>query len=400
MIPTPASATLLLVIALSAHAQQPNAGAHSMTINGIDGPPYPIATNDVRTSSIATFAMRAPANQPYAIYQSGALAIGTTTAFGGSVDLALTPAPTLPIDGFANPAYRTDATGNGGFGVQVPDAGVPPVGVPIGLQLALQAVVADPFSPYGLSNTAATRVTVVQGPIVTYYSLGDELEQHVSFPTTMQIPFYGNSYTGLFIGSNGYVCFGTSLGSDPTSSPQDMLSGPPRIAAQWCDLACPADAVRTTIDTNPGPGQPGYVRIDYIGVPDWLIPISHDLSILIRTDGYVEISSAATNNAAHFDQMTGIAPGYGFGGLNQPQRNFYGPQPAGSAVGSGILTTPPYAYVGGVNEAFYEWYGIVSQNLAYLQSYDNPYDLIGITLHFQTTGSGGLPGSSNRYVVY
>lgn len=392
------SMIVILLISAAAAAQQSNSAVHAMTINGIDGPPYPIATNDVRTNSTTVISLHGVSNQPYAICQAGALAVGVATVFGCSVDIALTPPPAVPIDGFSDPAYRTDLTGSSAIAVQVPGAG-PSTGIQLGLELALQAVIGDPFSPFGYSLTAATRVTVVQGPTVQYYSLGDEFEQPVSF-ANMALPFYGTNYTNAFIGANGYVCFGVSLGSDPTSSPQDMLTGPPRIAAQWCDLVCPPNAVKATLDSNPGPGLPGYLRIDYIGIQDWLAPISHDLSILIRTDGYLEVSSAATNNAAHFDQMTGISPGYGLGGWLQPQKNFAGPQPVGSNVGSGILTTPPFGLVGGVNEAFYEWFGIVALNLAYLQPYDNPYDLTGMTLHFLPCGSGALPGSTTRYAVY
>jgi hypothetical protein len=394
-----ASVIAVLLVSVAAAGQQSNSANHAMTINAVDGPPYPIATNEVRTNTTAVIAVTGVANQPYAIYESGALAAGVATAFGGSVDIAITPPPALPIDGFANPAFRTDLTGHGVIPVAVPGAGTPPAGVPLGLQRALQTVIADPFASSGLSLTAATRVTVIQGPTVTYYSLGDEYEQPVSFPST-PLPFYGVNYSTVFVGSNGYVCFGTSLGSDPTASPQDMLSGPPRIAAQWCDLQCPPNTVKVTYDPNPGSGAPAYLRVDYLGILDWLAPISHDLSILIRADGYVEIASGPSNNAAHFDQMTGIAPGFGMGGLGQGQKNFLGPQPLGSAVGPGILSTPPYALVGGPNEAFYEWFGITSLNLAYLQSYDNPYDLIGTTLRFMPSGQGVLPASTIQYTAY
>ncbi len=391
--------TALVFVTAAALAQQPNSPAHSMTINGVDGPPYPITSNDIRTSTLTTFTILGASYQPYAIYQASTLSVGAATVAGCSVDLALTPVPALVIDGFAEAAFRTAGNGTGVFSLQIPDPGYAPNGVPLGLQLALQAVVADPTSSDGYSLTAATRITVVQGPTVPYLSLGDEYEQSVTF-ANMPLPFYGNSYTRAFIGSNGYVSLGASLGSDPTASPQDMLSGPPRIAAQWCDLYCPPNGIRATIDANPGPGAPAYLRIDYLNVQDWLWGVHHDFSILLRADGYLEISSSVANNIAHFDQMAGIAPGYGLGGLNQAQKNFTGAQPAGSNIGPGILTTPPYSYVGGVNEAFYEWYGLTTQNPAYLQSYDNPFDLIGVTLHFLPTGSGGLPGSTNRYALY
>ncbi len=388
----------VLIVAASALAQQPNDATHSMTIDGSAGPPYPIATT-VRTNTATVITVRGAPQRPYAIYQAANVAAGSATLGGSIVDLPMSPIPECVIDGFVLPTFQTAGNGTSTIALLVPDAGAGPGLVPLGLHVALQAVIADPISAAGYSLTAATQITVTQGPFVQSYFLGDEYEQHLTFPS-MPLPFYGTNYTGVYVGSNGYVCFGTSLGSDPTSSPQDMLTGPPRIAAQWCDMVCPPNTVRTTIDPNPGPGMPGYVRIDYLNVQDYIIPVPHTFSIVIRTDGYVEINSPITNNASHFDQTTGIAPGFGLGGINQAQKNFTGPQPAGSTLGPGILSTPPYAYVGGINEAFFEWHGITTQNIAYLETYDNPYDLTGTTLHFLPGGAGWLPGSTSRYTLY
>ena len=90
MIRRPVSTIVILLISAAAAGQQSNSAVHAMTINGIGGPPYPIATNDVRTNSTAVISLQGVSNQPYAICQAGALAVGAATVFGCSVDIALT----------------------------------------------------------------------------------------------------------------------------------------------------------------------------------------------------------------------------------------------------------------------------------------------------------------------
>ena len=61
---------LLFLCVVAVGAQQPNIGGqHYMTINGIDGPPYPIVNNPVRTALPAAFTIWGATNQPYAIFQ-------------------------------------------------------------------------------------------------------------------------------------------------------------------------------------------------------------------------------------------------------------------------------------------------------------------------------------------
>src|SRR5262249_33309094 len=155
-------------------------------------------------------------------------------------------------------------------------------------------------------------------------------------------------------------------GGDYTPTPSEFDVGPPRLAPFWCDLDCPANSVKTTFDANPGNGNPGYVKIEYINVNDYTSNNTHNFSVLIRNDGYLEIVQSALNNASIYDEMTGIGPGSNLG-VPQVQRNFMGPQPVGSSVGPGILSTPPFQALGDVNKSLYEWFGILSQNSYYAQ---------------------------------
>ena len=59
MNPNAKAVVLLFLCVVAVGAQQPNIGGqHSMTINGVDGPPFPIINNPVRTALTATFTIR------------------------------------------------------------------------------------------------------------------------------------------------------------------------------------------------------------------------------------------------------------------------------------------------------------------------------------------------------
>jgi hypothetical protein len=373
-----------------------------MEINSTPGPPFPILTN-VRTSTSCPSLFGGASNQPYAVFQGANLSVGSmflpASNSLNSVDLALSPFPVLVIDGFQYPQYfSTDFSGVGGFSVTIPPSGNPPNGVPIGLQLGLQAIVADPVSSLGVTLTAATRITVTQGPTITWLNtLTDDNFQVVTMPAGNPIPFYGNNYTALNVNANGYITFGSQDIGDYTPTMGEFVTGPPRMAAFWTDLSTPSNTVRSTVDTNPGPGLFPYALIEFINVTGWTLSVQHSFSMYLQADGYLEIIYPPTNNASIYDQITGIGPGQNLGGT-QTQKNFIGPQPPGSTVGPGIL---PGSYLGNVNESFIEWFGLTNGSMPYYgNSYDNPHDLFTQTLHFMPQGSGSLPGSTNRYVVY
>ena len=274
---------LIAAIALSVSllgAQQSNSSNGSMTIDGNDGPTYPMNIN-CRTSLPALFHMGGGTNVPFVIVgsASGNLQAGSATYWGDHYDLPLVPAYVVCLDGLANGTFKTDFTGNYSFQVTCPPVGTPPTGVPLNFHAAYQAGMVDYFSPFGWSLTAATRITVTQGPIVTLYSLGDESSTAISM-TSLPIPFYGSNQTQLHLCSNGYVTFGTA-NVDFTPTDAEMNSGPPRIAPFWTDLDCLSNGVKTTLDTNPGHGSPR-VHEDRV----------HERHQRLRSDGHPHVLDA------------------------------------------------------------------------------------------------------------
>lgn len=369
---------LALVLAAATLAQQPNTASASFVINGVDGPPFPI-TLTVQTNAPASGLFRGAANAPWALLRSptGMLQPGAATFFGDSFDLPLSPPPWIEFDGFApNTPYHLDASGVGS---------VPGISQIIGKLAAYQAVLADPTSPFGYSLTAASLAVLAQSWSQTNYTLGDESTTLVNL-APLVIPFYGVSYSSLQLCSNGYVTFGAS-GSDFTPTPTEFNAGPPRIAAFWCDLDCPANAVTVTIDSASSPTAPGLVRVSYNNVVDYATTLTHTFSFQVHSNGLLQIIHPTSNGMSVYDSITGIGPG---GGPNAPL-----PQKNLSA-----LCAPVGSYVGAPNESFIEWYGIIAFNPYYGNSYDNPFDLTGRTLTYFPGSSGGVPQSTQSYLMY
>jgi hypothetical protein len=377
---------LLAVVAIDAGAQQPNGAGASMTVGGASGPPYPIATT-VRTSTPAFFALSGAPGAPFivAVSATGATSPGSLVTAGGTVDLPVVPPPLLALDGTSHPGLVLDGAGTYGFAVPVPPAGTPPFGIPPGHQEAIQAAIGDPTSPVGFTLTAATQVTVVQGPIITDLTLGDDGAVPVNTaPHGFALPFFGTSYTQVWICVNGFITLGQP-DTDFTSTPAEFNAGYPRLAAFWTDLEQPAGAVvRSTVDPNPPAGQAPFLKVEWIGVPDWGVGISHTFSAVIDATGFCRIAHAVTTNASLYPTLCGIGPG---GGLNpQSMKDLSALQAGGGAVGAAL-------------ESFYEWYGLLGMP-GYTWTTSTPFDLFGLTLDFLPSGAGSPPASTTSYSLY
>lgn len=398
------TAGALALLACAAMTQQPNSGFASMTINGVDGAPFPILTN-IRTSLPAGFAFSGATNQPYFVFQTGlAPVVGSMiipaivggNQFNQSVDIPLSPFPVSVIDGFQNAFFNTGPAATHGFSIQVPPAGNPPAGIPLGTQLTLQGAISDPFSSIGVTLTAATRITVTQGPTVVSLSTGiggfgasgTSTISLTSFGFTL--PFYGVAYSSLHLSGDGYMTFGTQTTGDFTPTESEMNSLPPRIAGFWTDLDqnfTSNSIVRYTIDSTPGGGNPPFLQVDFIDVPDAQVTVNHTFSWKVDSLGTTTITMGANQNPSIYNVIVGIGPG---NNLNPTVFPFN--RDLSALLGSGI--------VGAINESFYEHFGLVGfPNWPYTTS--RPYDLFApIVMTFAPAGTGSLPGSSNRYQFY
>ena len=194
---------------------------------------------------------------------------------------------------------------------------MPPAGIPIGHQEALQAAVLDPLSPPGFTLTALTQVSVVQGPIVVNLTLGSDGVASINLaPYGFSVPFYGASYNQLWLCVNGFLTLGAP-DSDFSPTVLEFNTGAPRIAAFWSDLeqqpAAPWQVVRYTIDPAPPGGQPPFVRADWINVPDWGggSQFFHTFSTTINALGVCTLSYQTLTAPSIYALLCGIGPGLG-----------------------------------------------------------------------------------------
>jgi hypothetical protein len=360
-------------------AQQPNSPQAALVLDGQGGLVWP-ASIAVRNGLASSIAVSGGPNRPFAVCASatGLLAVGAVVTGGGTCDLPLAPAPIVVFDGFAQPTvFNTGSGSTWSLPVVIPSS------VAVGSRHAFQAIVATPASPTGWTLSGATDVAVQQGPITTTFALGDDGVLPVPLPAGVAIPFYGTSYTSLFVCVNGFVTFG-GPDSDFTPTEFEFNFGLPRLAPFWTDLVQGSGAVRAIVDASPPSGIPT-VRIEWSGVSDFGgAGFTHDFAVDIDALGALTISWPVTNFASIYSTLIGMGPGYG---LSQ----------AGIKDLGTLRTQAP---LGGVNESFYEWFGLASMP-GYTPGVNRPYDLAGLALHFLPSGSGTTPASiSTRYVMY
>ena len=228
------SIALAAILAVSAHAQQPNTpNVASLIFAGVDGPTYPNIVNF--SSTVIGMDLQGAPGAPFILVSAGVfpttaglLATGIPTGFG-LVDIDFTGGFTVIVNGVAPTNFfealaRMDPTGNSNWTLPVP------VGGHLG---AFQALMVDATNPNGFTLTAASdvTVTVAQNLVLTG---GDDAVGNLplSFGTAN---FYNVAYNNVFVTTNGNMTFGVGDG-DFTPTAAEFTAGAPRIAPLWCDL--------------------------------------------------------------------------------------------------------------------------------------------------------------------
>lgn len=376
----------LLVVGLV--AQQPNTVFAGLTIDSNDGPLYPMNVN-VRNNTPANVAISGVPGAKFLIGLSanGQLQPFSAPLFGDKLDLPFNP-PIVPwFNGYFGPGintFFTNSLGDFSINVNVPGS------VAVGTNYSLQALVDDPASPFGVSLTAATQVTVTQGPTVTNLVFGDP-DEGVSVvdlaPFGLTIPFYGVNYTKLHVHVNGYVVpsnSGSASGSDFVPTAASFASGPPRIAPLWVDQILGTGLIQATIDPNP-PGQSGFVTIDYQNVQDFPGVTTGSIfnyDIRVDANGQVDINHPFSMNPSTFYIfLVGMTAGGNLG--------------PNATVTKDLSALDNTFYLGAANENFFELFQSIQGNPG-LPS----YDVQGRTLTFFPNSPGALPQSTSSYVFF
>gem|GEM_PF-1833369 len=145
------------------------------------------------------------------------------------------------------------------------------------------------------------KLSAVVMPLPLAVPPGDSVAMQLPMP----FPFYGTSYTDLYVSEDGYVSFGQPI-VDPTETAAEFLSGPPRIAYAYDDMnrATPGAALQVRVISQ---GAKRFV-VEMMRVPEQgVLPGQNNtVRLTLHEDGTIEMSYAA---CALMDGLVGISPG-------------------------------------------------------------------------------------------
>src|SRR5229473_3061867 len=137
----------------------------------------------------------------------------------------------------------------------------------------------SPISPFGDDDTAA-------------------------FDLPFSFPFFGNSYRGIFVNSDGNLTFQTGDSAVTDRSLGRMTAGPPRIAGLFMDLD--PTQVQNGLRVL---SEPGRFVVSWSGVPqfqDFGTGLPETFQMRLYPDGRIELSYAGVNTDG---ALVGITPG-------------------------------------------------------------------------------------------
>ena len=141
-------------------------------------------------------------------------------------------------------------------------------------------------------------VSSSQGSPVT---LGDDASLEVAFTSGFSFPFYGTTYTSVFINSDGNLTF---TEKDDASTPRDLfrtLQGPPRVAAFFADLN-PSDSGEVRVS------QSGTkFRVTWVDVPEFGTNNHNTIQVTLYRNGNIQIVYGPEVDGD--DAIVGISPG-------------------------------------------------------------------------------------------
>jgi hypothetical protein len=177
----------------------------------------------------------------------------------------------------------------------------------------------------------------------------------VAFPGSGQsINFFGTSYSGLGVGSNGYVTFGAGQ-SNYTTSPLNVQTVGPMIAGEFTDLDSRTDAASNVWVNNSTPGQL-IITWESMGHFSFNYAVRSTFQLVIRSDQFGPIPPGEGQIGFFFATITdGNTASAGFGdglaAINAGEQSIYsGPAstfsnhaPLWFSLSGGVPVTPTAA---------------------------------------------------------
>jgi hypothetical protein len=170
-------------------------------------------------------------------------------------------------------------------------------------------------------STMAALYTSEYGDVLANVSNCDDcFDGPISFGTGHDINFYGTTYADFFVGSNGYVTFGSGS-NDYVSVPLDIQAINPMIAGLFTDLDSRSDAGSVIYANTSVPGEI-IVTFIMLGHYDRNYTVRSTFQLVIRSDSltvnpgegqigffYGDISDTAAASGGFGDGLVDVNPG-------------------------------------------------------------------------------------------
>ncbi|MBI5534833.1 MAG: hypothetical protein HY898_19055 [Deltaproteobacteria bacterium] len=123
-----------------------------------------------------------------------------------------------------------------------------------------------------------------------------------SVPLGFKFPFYGQTYTSVYVNADGNLSFGAGDGASGVDrSIARFLSGVPRIAAVYADLN---PAAGGTVSYRQDDAQT--MTITYNGVPNYGSKVGNTFSIILKASGRIAIAIANVGGTGY---IVGVSEG-------------------------------------------------------------------------------------------
>jgi hypothetical protein len=138
-------------------------------------------------------------------------------------------------------------------------------------------------------------------------TLGLSDDDSLEVPLGFAFPFQGRTYTSVFVNANGNLTFGAG-DDDYSPTVAELLSGRPRIAPLWTDLA-PLFGGSITLSQGPGAWT-----VEFRDIPEFYTDGTSTFSVTLSSSGAVEVRYGATaGSTGGLPRLVGVTPGRGAG---------------------------------------------------------------------------------------
>ncbi len=135
--------------------------------------------------------------------------------------------------------------------------------------------------------------------------LADDDARLIPFPKGFRFRFYGKTYTGMFVGSDGHLTFAAAEASSTDRDLNRLIAGPPRIAPLFADL---------NPETATGDGgvyvltSKTKIVITWLDVPEFGTTNHNTFQAVLYPDGRITFAFGRIDAR---EAVVGVAPGNG-----------------------------------------------------------------------------------------